>query len=432
MKRFFRLMGSGIAMFALTGGLWAQEAQSAAAPDPDTTAAAAAVQSGAAATGQMPEFIEHLVDLLLDLFGVKSAGNTWQHYAIAGLLMVGFYVLRKVVTRFVFGFCKKLTAKTETTLDDELFTVWTRPVAAFIAVLGTVLAIKVLKLSPEADNAFRYLTVVAFSVVGIWFFLSTISAILDHLHENAKRRNNGVAAFMPWIKKTVITLILIFGVLMVAQALGANVKAFLAGLGIGGLAFALAAQDTLANVFGSVVVAVDQPFRIGDYVKIGGFEGSVEDIGLRSTRLRTPDRTLISIPNKTVAAESINNFTRMPQRRVVQTIGLTYASKSEQVDAVVNDIRTLLKNDPEVHPQTILVHFLNYGASSLDIQIIYFSADPDGVKTMNLRHRLNLAIMRLVEARGLGFAFPTQTIEFAGEIAERMAGLHKPEAGSRG
>jgi MscS family membrane protein len=238
---------------------------------------------------------------------------------------------------------------------------------------------------------------------------------------------------MPWIKKTLLTLILIFGVLLAAQALGANVKAFLAGLGIGGLAFALAAQDTIANVFGSVVVAVDQPFRIGDFVKIGAHEGTVEDIGLRSTRLRTPDRTLISIPNKTVAAEAVNNFTRMPQRRVLQTIGVTYGSKSDQLDGLVNDIREMLKATPEVHPQTILVHFLNYGASSLDIQIIYFSANPDGIVTMDLRHRMNLAIMRLVEARGLSFAFPTQTIEFAGEIAQRMAaGLRKPEGDAGG
>ncbi|MBC8010032.1 MAG: mechanosensitive ion channel family protein, partial [Burkholderiales bacterium] len=192
----------------------------------------------------------------------------------------------------------------------------------------------------------------------------------------------------------------------------------------------LAAQDTLANVFGSVVVAVDQPFRVGDYVKIGAFEGSVEDIGLRSTRLRTPERTLVSIPNKTVAAEAINNFTRMPQRRVLQTIGVTYGAKADQIDNLVSDIRGLLTGDPDVHPQTILVHFLNFGPSSLDIQIIYYSADPDPVKNMDLRQRTNLAVMRLVEARGLGFAFPTQTIEFAGEIAERMAGgLRKPDGG---
>ncbi len=435
MSKLQRFLGLGFLALALAGGLWAQEAghssagSSAAAADTNA-AAAAAVQTGDARPGDAPDFIEYLVDVLLEISGVQNAGNSWQHYTIAALFIVVFFFLRQVVTRVVFGFFSKLTARTKTTLDDELFVAWMKPVAAFVAVLGVVMAIKVLKLSPQADNAFQYLRVVAFAVVSLWFFLNTVSAVLDHLQAIAAQKKNSVAAFMPWIKKSVIALILIFGVLMAAQALGANVKAFLAGLGIGGLAFALAAQDTLANVFGSVVVAVDQPFRVGDFVKIGSFEGVVEDIGLRSTRLRTPDRTLISIPNKTVAAEAINNFTRMPQRRVLQTIGVTYGSKADQVDGLVDDIRAMLRADPEVHPQTILVHFLNFGACSLDIQIIYFSANPDAIKTMDMRHRMNLALMRLVEARGLGFAFPTQTIEFAGEIARKMAeGRGGSEAG---
>jgi MscS family membrane protein len=326
------------------------------------------------------------------------------------------------VAKGVFGIFKKLTARTRTTLDDELIAAWQRPVACFIAVLGAVIAIKVLKLSPEADQAFRYLKTIALSVVALWFFISTVATILDHLQAVAKAKGAAVAAFMPWIKKTLITLFLIFGVLIAAQSLGADVKAFLAGLGIGGLAFALAAQDTLANVFGSVVVAVDQPFRVGDLVQIGAHQGTVEDIGLRSTRLRTADRTVITIPNRTVANDAINNFARMPQRRVAQTIGLTYGARREQIDGLV-------QNHPLVHQQSILVHFLNFGPSSLDIQVVYFASDPDGGKSLDLRQEINLEIMRLVEARGLSFAYPTQTIEFAGAIAERLAGARTGPAG---
>ncbi len=382
--------------------------------------AGAAVGSGLVQP-KAPDFVEYLVDFALGLFGVKSAGNTWQHWAIAGLITVLFYVLRKVVAKAAFGIFKRLTARTKTTLDDELIAVWQKPVAAFIAVLGAIIAIKVLKLTPEADNAFRYLKTIAFAVVALWFFISTVSCILDHLQAKAKEKGTAMAAFMPWIKKTVIALLLVFGVLIAAQSLGADVKAFLAGLGIGGLAFALAAQDTLANVFGSVVVAVDQPFRVGEFVQIGAHQGTVEDIGLRSTKLRTPQRTLIAIPNKAVAAEAINNFGRMPQRRVDQTIGVTYSSRPEQIEGLLEDIRELLRRDPEVHQEFIAVNFINFGACSLDIQIIYFAADPDARKTFALREKINLAIMRLVQARGLSFAFPTQTIEFAGPVAERLA-----------
>src|SRR5207253_5245 len=123
----------------------------------------------------------------------------------------------------------------------------------------------------------------------------------------ARTKQMGIAAFMPWIKKTLVSLFVVVGVLLTAQSLGADVQAFLAGLGIGGLAFALAAQDTIANLFGSVVVAIDQPFKIGEIVKIGAHQGTVEDIGLRSTKIRLLDRSLVVIPNKSVASEAVIN-----------------------------------------------------------------------------------------------------------------------------
>ena len=183
----------------------------------------------------------------------------------------------------------------------------------------------------------------------------------------------------------------------------------------------MAAQDTIANLFGSVVVAVDQPFKVGEFVRIGGFEGTVEDIGLRSTKLRTGARTVIAIPNKTVAAEAVTNLTRMPQRRVDQTIGLTYDTTPEQMEVVLEDIRRILREDSGVHQELIVVNFANYGASSLDIQIVFFAADPNWAKHMELRERINLKIMKAVLARGLSFAFPTQTVVFDGPVAKKLA-----------
>jgi MscS family membrane protein len=419
-SRLFSLLS----FLVLGATLRGQDAASTTSTSELGTQGAAAIASGAVETSP-PDFIEHLFDLTLALFGVNNAGNTWQHWAVAAFITVVFYLLRRVVARAAFGVFKGLTARTRTTLDDELIQAWHRPVSAFIAVLGAVLAIKVLKLSPVADEAFHYLKTIALAVVALWFFISTVSSILDHLHARAREKGTAVAAFMPWIKKTVIALLLIFGVLIAAQSLGADVKAFLAGLGIGGLAFALAAQDTLANVFGSVVVAVDQPFRIGEFVQIGAHQGTVEDIGLRSTKLRTPQRSLVIIPNKTVASEAINNLGRMPERRVDQTIGLTYASTPEQLENLLGDIRALLRNDPDVHQEFIAVNFLHFGACSLDIQIIYFIATPDIKVCFTARERINFALMRLVAARGLGFAFPTQTIEFSGAVAEKMVAARK-------
>ena len=373
---------------------------------------------------RVPDFLEQLVDSVLALFNVRSSGNTWQHYAIAAALLVGFYLLRHVVTHWIFGFLKKLASKTKTTFDDKLFPALEAPVSTFIALLGVFAALKVLKLSPSSDGVLRVSMTVAFSLCFFWALLRALSAFLDHLSEIARERQSGVAAFMPWIKKTLVVIFVVLGVLMTAQSLGADVKAFLAGLGIGGLAFALAAQDTIANLFGSVVVAIDQPFKLGETVKIGAHQGVVEDIGLRSTKLRAVDKSLIVLPNKTVASEVVTNLARFTQRRVEQVIGLTYDTPADQLDAIVEDFRQVILAEAEVDPTSVMVFFRDYSASSLDIWLVYVARDADFQKHMRLRQRINLALMRAVQVRGLAFAFPTQTLEF-GEGAAKLLAARK-------
>jgi MscS family membrane protein len=394
--------------------------------DAASTAAAAAVASGRVEQPETPEFIEHAVDVLLEQFDVQNSENGPARYiACAAILLVTIVVCRVILT-IVFGFVRKLTSKTETTMDDRMFKALEAPLTALILVVGVVTAIKALKLTPAADNMLGYLYTLAFSFVVFWFLLRVFNTILDHLHEKAVARKMGVAAFMPWIKKTLLAIFFVFGVLMIAQSLGADVKAFLAGLGIGGLAVALAAQDTLANIFGSVVVAVDQPFKVGEFVQIGGNSGAVEDIGLRSTKLRRADKALVIVPNKTVASEAITNLSRFTRRRVEQVIGLTYDAKPEQMDEVVETFRTLILAEQEVLPESVMVFFRDFSASSLDIWIVYETKDPDFQKHMRLKQRLNVAFMRTVETRKLSFAFPTQTVHLDGTITKRLADQKQP------
>ena len=382
----------------------------------NTTAAAAATVTRK--VPPTPDFLEQVVDEILNLFDVRSHENTVTHFGIAAIILVGALLLRRAVTAIFFSQLRKLAARTTTTLDDKLLPALEAPVATFIMLVGIFASLNVLKLPEASDRAIGYGSTVAFSLVVFWGLLRAFGGLLDHAQEMAQRRQMGVAAFMPWIKKTLVTLFVVFGVLMVVQSLGFDVKALLAGLGIGGLAFALAAQDTLANLFGSIVVAIDQPFKIGEAVKIGANEGVVEDIGLRSTKLRTPGRNLIIIPNKLVAAEPIINNSRFIGRRVEQVIGLTYDTTPAQMEAVVGEIRRIIIAEKEVDESSVLVFFRDYNASSLDIWIAYNVNDADFAKHLELRQRINLAIMRAIEAGGLAFAFPTQT-------------LHMPAAGRR-
>ena len=373
------------------------------------TAAAAAVASGVAEP-RTPDFLEHMVDLVLALFDVKSSGNTPTHYGIAALFLVGSFLLRR------------FSAKTETTLDDKMFHALEAPVATLITVAGAVAALKVLKLSHTGDRTLMYASTVAFSLAIFWLLLRAFNALLDHAQEVAVKKQMSVAAFMPWIKKSLVVVFVAFGVLMIAQSLGADVKAFLAGLGLGGLAFALAAQDTIANIFGSVVVAIDQPFKIGETVRIGSEVGMVEDIGLRSTKIRKLDRSLMVIPNKSVAGENITNLSRFNGRRVEQVLGLTYNTTAAQMEELVGEVRRLLLAEAEIDATSVTVYFRDFSASSMDIWIVFNVKDPDFHKHMALRQRLNLAFMRAIEARGLSMAFPTQTLYLEGAVARQLAG----------
>ena len=381
------------------------------------TTAGAVVASGAADQPKAPDLLENLVDLVLSLFDVRSSGNTVTHYVISSVLLIVALLARRIVTLLIFPLLRRLAAKTATTLDDKLFPALESPAAAFVMVVGIFASLQVLKLPPELDAHLPAGSKVAFSLVIFWALWRALAAVLEHLAELARARSSTAAAFMPWIKKSVLTVFMVLGALLLVESLGYNVKAILAGLGIGGLAFALAAQDTLANIFGAIVVAVDQPFLIGETVRIGTNVGMVEDIGLRSTRIRLVDKSLMVIPNKTVAAETITNLSRFTRRRVEQVIGLTYDTTPAQLEELVLAIHRIISSQPEVDAASVEAYFRDFSASSLDIWLVYELADPSFQEGMGCRQRVNLEIMRAVEQRGLAFAFPTQTLHFAGAAA---------------
>jgi MscS family membrane protein len=421
MKQFFRL--SLCTLGFLFGSVVG------AAEVPATTVqggAAAQATAGAVATGKAtarpPDLLEHMVDVILDLFNVKSSGNTVSHYVICALFLVSAILLRRFLTTIFFNQLKKLASKTETTLDDKLFPAMESPVAAFVMVTGIFAALKVLKLSETADQSIAAGSTVAFSLVIFWGLLRAFDSIIEHAAEIAKVKQMGIAAFMPWIKKSLIAVFVVVGTLMTVQSLGYNVSTILQGLGIGGLAFALAAQDTIANLFGSIVVAIDQPFKIGETVKIGTHTGTVEDIGLRSTKIRLIDKSLVVMPNKLVSSEAIVNLSRFTQRRVEQVIGLTYDTTSEQLAVIVEDFRGILLAEPEVDPTSVMVFFRDLSTSSLDVWVVYASRGADLKEGFALKQRMNLAIMRAVAARRLSFAYPTSVMHLEGPVAKALVG----------
>ncbi len=202
-------------------------------------------------------------------------------------------------------------------------------------------------------------------------------------------------------------------VLAILQNVGLNVTGILAGLGIGGLAVALAAQKTVENLFGGVTLILDQPVRVGDFCRFGDRVGTVEEVGLRSTRIRTLDRTVVSIPNGHFASLELENFTVRDRMWLHPTIGVRYETTSDQLRHLLVEIRRMLYAHPRVDSRPARIRFVNFGAYSLDLEIFAYVLTSDYDEFLAIREDIYLRIMDIVDRSGTGFAFPSQTTYFA-------------------
>lgn len=232
------------------------------------------------------------------------------------------------------------------------------------------------------------------------------------------KSNSKIAeALSPIIRKSLRVTLIVLVIIQIFQIVSDKpMTSVLAGLGIGGLAFALAAQDTIKNFFGSIVILSDQPFQIGERVVIDGHDGPIEKIGFRSTKLRTLDGHLVTIPNGELANKTVLNIGKRPYIRRLSSITITYDTPLEKVEKAVNIIKEILDNHEgmkdEFPPR---VYFNNFNDASLNILMIYWYHPPDYWAFIDFSQRVNLAIMKCFEAEGIDFAFPTQTLHVAGD-----------------
>ena len=348
----------------------------------------------------------------------------WQLIAAFILLLTGL-ALRKISDHIFEKRLIPLLEKTRFSFDGLLAKAASKPVGYLVLLAGVSAAVVVLGL-PEKPNvrAFAYGALkVLFAADLLWFLFRMVDVLVDYLLQLAQRTESKLDdQLIPLIRKALKITIGIICAVWVVQLLGGSVSSLIAGLGIGGLAVALALQDTLANFFGSVFIFLDRPFGVGDRIKMGDVEGTVEDIGFRSTRIRTYPATLVSVPNKTIANASIDNWSKMPKRRVRQVVGVTYETTADEMEQAVAAVRKILETDEGVDQEFMVVRFDDFGESSLNIVVMYFTRDIDYAAHMETKERVNLAMMRALERLSLSIAFPTQTVYFEGDIAKGMTG----------
>lgn len=252
--------------------------------------------------------------------------------------------------------------------------------------------------------------IMAISVVFILNELLTVTCL--YLEDKARETENKFDDIVvPLIRKTARFFIYAVGIIFVGDALELDMKSILAGMGIGGIAFALAAKDTISNLFGSFTVLFDNPFTIGDWVKINNdIEGTVEEVGMRSTRIRTFYNSVLSVPNGNLINANIDNLGRRRFRRFNTTLGIDYATPPEKIENFCESIRQLIVAHPCTRKDNFQVYFNSMGASSLNILVYMFWEVPSWDDELNEKHKLLLDILRLAKKHGINFAFPTQTL----------------------
>ncbi len=353
------------------------------------------------------------------LTGKELLGITLGSYGLAFLAILLSVILRRVFSTIVVRMIQRFTKRTATKLDDMIVNAIAQPLGFAFAIAGLYAAAIILRLPNEPVDVNR----IAFSILGIlividltWLFFRLVDAMGTYFAEAAKRTESTLDdQLIPIIRKSLKVFIGVLAFVFAVQNLGYSVASLLAGLGIGGLALALAAKDTLSNFFGSIVILLDRPFAVGDWIETGGQEGVVEEIGFRSTRIRTFGKTELSIPNNNLANAVINNWSRMPIRRVKMTLGVTYQSSADQMENAVEAIRKLLREHPDVYQDFFLVNFTEFGSSSLDIFVYYFTTTTVWAEYLRIRQEINVGMMRLLEGMGLEVAFPSRTVYLKNE-----------------
>ena len=336
-------------------------------------------------------------------------GNSILNWAIAvGILILSFIVVKMLYWIFS-NVIRRLTSKTKTNLDDVLIDKLEKPLTYLVLILGYWISIHYLVFKEEVElvleNAAYFLLVIDVTAILSRIVDALITEIIMPISEKSDSSFDN--QLIPVIQKGVRSIIWILGIIIGLDNIGFDITAMIAGLGIGGLALALAAQDSVKNIFAGIMIFLDKPFRIKDRIQVDGFDGIVEEVGLRSTRLRTLEGRIVTIPNSRFTDNSVTNVTSQPTLKVKLNLGLIYDTDEVQMQKAIDILEDIVKNQ-EAITDDYAAGFNGFGDFSLNILFIYYvKPDSHWLDTQTL---VNKEILRRFNKEGLEFAFPTQTI----------------------
>lgn len=370
------------------------------------------------------------------LRGKTLVMESWQWIALVVLAVAGVMVERFVMLLMGFWIRRWLRKKRAET-EENLQTNAPRPIGlVFMAVLWWAV-VPLLDLPVGAQAALLFASKLVIVFASVWAAYRLVDLVTGYFMALAERTESKFDdVLVPMIRRALKIVVVAVGLIFVADNLNIKVTSLLAGLGLGGLAFALAAKDTVENLFGSITVLADKPFEIGDWVVIGDKEGTVEQVGFRSTRIRTFYNSQITVPNATLVNATVDNMGRRRFRRVKCMIGIEYGTPADKIDAFCEGIRELIRLHPYTRKDYYMVYFNEFAGSSLNILLYAFHEVPDWATELRERHRLFTDIVRLAGRIGVEFAFPTQTVHVASmpearaEAPGKTRAVPQPDPGS--
>ena len=353
---------------------------------------------------------------------IEFLSNTLLDYSwFIGAILVGL-LFKKLISKYLSHLLFKIVGKKGAEVGvDKFDTLLTKPIGFFIMLsiiyLGSshINYPEVWNLAPENEVGLKMLINKGFSFIYVysifWIFLKVIDFIGLILNKRAEATENKMDdQLIPFIVEIAKIITYIFAlVIVMGNVFEVDITALAAGLGIGGIALAMASKESLENLLGSFTIFFDQPFTVGDTVTVGTVTGTVEKVGFRSTRIRTFDKSLVTVPNKKMIDAELDNLGMRPVRRVKFNIGLTYETAPEQIKAIVTDIQEMINQHPKTN-QEGKVRFQEFGSSSLDILVMYFVASPKWNDLIDVKEDVNYKIMEIVKKHNSDFAFPSTTV----------------------
>ncbi len=348
--------------------------------------------------------------------------HIWQ-YGLFLLLIIAGLISKKFFSRLISFFLFKLFRKYKEYIEaDAFYRLLQKPLSYKLMLVFIYLAFMQIsfpghwEMAPKDEfgvNMFlsRTYSVLLISSI-IWFFLRLADFMSVIMVKRAEQKDNilGIKQIIPFFVDGIKIIIIIFGLFFIlGSVFNVNIGTLIAGLGIGGLALALAAKESLENLLGSFTIFLDKPFVVGDFVKVGDVMGVVEKIGFRSTRIRTLEKSYVTLPNKKMVDQELDNLSLRTNRRAKFNIGLTYSTNIEQIQAIVNDIKKLIDVNPSTS-KDYKVYFTDFGNSSLDIMVIYFVDTMDWEVYLKIKQEINFKIMEIIKKHKAEFALPSTSV----------------------